>query len=49
MLSPVWLSTFIGAAFAPPAKTIAIASAVSGDGSRMQNAGDHLTDVGLPA
>jgi hypothetical protein len=33
MLSPAWLSTFIGAAFALPANAMAIASALSGDGS----------------
>jgi hypothetical protein len=33
MLSPAWLSTFIGAAFTLPAKAMAIASALSGDGS----------------
>jgi hypothetical protein len=33
MLSPAWLSTFIGGAFALPAKAMAIASALSGDGS----------------
>jgi len=31
MLSPAWLSTLIGAAFALPAKPIAMASALSGD------------------
>jgi hypothetical protein len=33
MLSPAWLSTLIGAAFALPAK-IAMASALSGDGKQ---------------
>jgi hypothetical protein len=33
MLSPAWLSTFIGAAFALPAKAVASAAVLSGDGS----------------
>ena len=32
MVSPAWLSTFIGAAFALPANAMAIASALSGGG-----------------